>query len=82
MRSSQEIILDLAGTREFYNLVPVLNRTFGRGNWTCRGRPIRKLRRIEKIRVGDRKWTAPIVFYVPDSVDGFDNFLRLHLEQQ
>lgn len=81
MKPSQEVILDLAGTKEFYRLVPVLNRTFGRGNWTCRGRPIRKLRRVEKIRVGPSPWTTPVVFYLPEHVEGIETFLKLHLEQ-
>lgn len=82
MKSSQEVIIELKSTREFYNLVPALNRTFGRGKWTCRGRPIRKLRRIEKICVGLKAWTIPVVFYLPYEIDGIDAFLRLHLEHK
>lgn len=81
MTSCQAITIDLSSTKDFYNLVGALNRTFGHGKWTCRGRPVRKLRRVEKIRVGVKRWTAPIVFYLPFHVDGIESFLKLHLEK-
>lgn len=81
MISYQAVTINLTNTRDFYNLVGVLNRTFGHGKWTCRGRPLRKIRRVEKIKIGFKAWSTPVVFYLPKDVEGIETLLKLHLEQ-
>lgn len=47
--SAATINLDCRGTRQFYSAVRTLNRQVGRGNWTTVGRPVRRLRRAERV---------------------------------
>ena len=36
-----------SGTKHFYSMVKILNQQVGKGQWTARGRVVRKLRRID-----------------------------------
>ena len=43
----REFSIECNGTKHFYSLVRVLNSQIGFGRWTTKGRPIRKLRRLD-----------------------------------
>lgn len=80
MNSYQILTLELHNTENFYKIVHALNHCFSRGKWTCRGRPVRKLRRLEKVNFNfSDKRSIPIVFLIPE-LDGIENFLALHME--
>lgn len=72
------INLDLRGTKQFYSAVRILNRQVGRGNWTTRGRPVRKLRRLERIAsIISGPCSMIVEFRIPDEYRDIGTLLVL-----
>jgi len=82
---SEEFTLGLGRLKDFYNVVSVLNNELGHGNWTTRGRPVRKVKRVDIYNrhcykltpIGLR--TIDIVFCVPSNAESIQSRLVLEL---
>ena len=63
----KEFTIGLGKLKDFYRVVRTLNSELGHGNWTTRGRPVRKLRRYDRFNsmgYGIRR-KLDVVFVVP-----------------
>ena len=76
-----ELSIECESTRHFYNLVRILNQQIGRGSWTTQGRPVRKLRRLDKMNhLGLLRTTQTVVFKIPTVHDNISTALTLWSE--
>ena len=76
-----ELPIECKSTRHFYNLVRILNQQIGRGSWTTQGRPVRKLRRLDKMNhLGLLHTTQTVVFKIPTVHDNISTALTLWSE--
>ena len=78
----EEFTLGISRLNDFYHAVRVLNRELGHSNWTARGRPVRKLRRVDRfnrfvLMCNQRK--LDIVFVVPKESSYIFSKLMLEL---
>lgn len=64
---TEEYTIQIGRVIEFYKIVRLLNSMIGHGNWTTRGRPVRRLRRVDRYNrisfFSDRK--TDVVFCLP-----------------
>ena len=77
-----EIPIECHGTKHFYGLVRLLNTQIGRGGWTTKGRPIRKLRRLNLNNIFRNKFEVPnhsmtVTFKVPEDHAEIQSVLSL-----
>ena len=72
-----EIPFECKSARHFYNLVSVLNRQVGRGVWTTQGRPVRKLRRLDRMKSPFSTATQTVIFKVPEEHNKLSTALAL-----
>lgn len=81
----EEFTLGVSRLKDFYHAVSVLNKELGHGNWTARGRPVRKLRRIDRFNnfalMLDRR-KLDIVFVVPKESSYIFSKLMLELQHR
>ncbi len=77
-----ELSIECKSTRHFYNLVRILNQQIGRGSWTTQGRPVRKLRRLDKMKPFSlaTDTTQTVVFKIPTVHDNISTALTLWSE--
>lgn len=78
-----EIPIECKSAMHFYNLVSVLNQQVGRGVWTTRGRPVRKLHRMDRMKAGFtayRNSTQTVIFKVPAEYTELSTALLLWAE--
>lgn len=72
----ERLAIQVNGLDSFYQIVSILNNEIGHGKWTTKGRPIRRLRKLEKYNsFVDFKRSQEIVFYIPKGY----NFLLTRL---
>lgn len=78
-----------SGTKHFYSMVKILNQQIGRGQWTTRGKVVRKLRRIDsanyffyhnKHNTAFPKQFLHIKLVVPKDFEDVGNILKLWSE--
>mgnify|MGYP003705248767 CR=1 FL=1 len=80
-----ELMVNVKGTKHFYSLVRILNSQIGRGRWTAKGRPVRKLRRLDisnslRTKYGPESVRANpinVIFKVPKDHNEIDLALAL-----
>lgn len=72
----ERLAIQVNGLDSFYQIVSILNNEIGHGKWTTEGRPIRRLRKLEKYNsFVDFKRSQKIVFKIPKGY----NFLLTRL---
>lgn len=80
-RFTEEFVIQIGRLTEFYKIVQLLNNMAGHGNWTTRGRPVRRLRRVDSYNrisfFSDRK--MDITFCLPAEHSYISSRLLLEL---
>jgi hypothetical protein len=76
----ERLAIQVNGLDSFYHLVSILNNEIGQGNWTTKGRPLRRLRKLEQFNsFVDFKRSQEIVFYIPKGYNFLSSRLMLSL---